>query len=566
MALAIIDQTSYETERALCNGRLVRDRCDGTRFVLKPVATFVDPAVAEFLAQVWYPGIPRCLGQTVVDNGDRQFVFEYIEGLPLTDLMGMNPEGLEAARWLPWMIQWSQMLSFLHLQSEYPLAHLDIKPANLIVDRQNRAGLIDFGAARILDKRDSPAVRDGRKALTANYAAPELVAGQPCPGSDLFALGLVMLALLTGKKPDEWRDQPLSDSLSGQSVELQTLIGKCLHAEPGRRYSRADELACDLKIISGLLQDGPPVRQNQTRPAKQPEQNGPGPAKQPEQDKPATNSESGETGGQPLPAPLVCLWDGAVCGCELAAVWADKQSVLVIDADLLNPRADLLLGQSARFLRDPSEVRRSGLDLAMQAEQQGRLSPQLLSTLARDTAVPRVRLLECGSRLDDYEYCHIDSLHQTLKWARLIADLVIVLCSRSVFDAFTCLCLLTADQIMIPLAGTIGAFREVNRSLEFVADRYRLEQNRLFFVAFPYDQQTDLSRGTMNELSGGRLAGVISEQRQRRLRACGSTPYATCLSENTKKEYRQLISRLDLIRLTVKGGSHAGCPITCDAV
>lgn len=585
MVLAIIDQNDFETVSTLRSGRLVQDRRDGTRAVLKPAAAFVDPAVAEFLAQAWHPGIPRCLGQTVADTGDTLFVFEYIEGLPLTALIESHPEGIEATRWLPWMTQWAQILAYLHLQGEYPLAHLDVKPANLIVDRQGRAGLIDFDAARILDSRSSPAARDGKKALTASYAAPELVAGQPCPGSDLFALGLVMLVLLTGKKPEEWRDQPLSDTLSGQSVELQTLIGQCLHTEPGLRCSRADELVCDLKMISGQLQTGQKVKADQPdlpvnkvktdrsdQPAEPDDPENPdhpdqhGPAKQPVQAESATEAKAGKTGGQPLPAPLICIWGGAACGCELAAVWAEKRSVLVIDADLLNPRADLLLGQPAWVWRDPSAVRLYGLDLAMQAEQQGRLTPQLLSTLARETAVPRVRLLECGSHLDDYEYCHVDSLHQILKWSRLIADLIIVLCSRSVFDAFTCLCLSTADQVIIPLTGAIGAFREVNRSLEFVSDRYHLEQNRLFFVAFPYDSQTDLSRGTMNELSDGRLAGVVSEHRQRRLCACGSKPYATGLSEINKKEYRQITGHLALIRQTVKGGKHAGCPITCLAV
>ncbi|MDW7655573.1 MAG: protein kinase [Bacillota bacterium] len=549
MALATIDRTRYELETRLCSGCLVRDIQDGMRYVHKPIVSFVDPAVPEQLADVWHAGIPRCLGQTVDEDGTAYCIFEYINGVPLTDTINHNPGGIDPGVWLPWMIQWSQMLSYLHLQREFPLVHLDIKPANLIVDRQSDVGLIDFGAARLLDGRECSGPLKGKQAMTMNYAAPELVAGTPCPGSDLFALGLVMLVLLTGKKPEECRDKPLSASVSGQPAALQTLIGKCLHSDPAMRYNQADALISDLKMIYDQLK----IEQTDNACDLKIDDKGVQQDGQSGVQISAKGAADGQVREERLPAPLLCVWDGAACGCELAAVLAERHSVLVIDANLLNPRADLLLGHPHRFYRDQSKIRLNGLDLAMQAEQQGRLTPQLLTTLARDTSVSRVRLLDCTNQLDDYEYCHLDSLHQTLKWARLIADLVIVLCTRSVFDAFTCLCLLAADKVVIPLAGDVGSFREVKRSLEFLSARNYLEQNRLAFVAFPYNKQTDLSRGTMNELSDGRLAGVISEQRQRRLRGCGAVPYAACLSDANKKEYRSLIAQFDLLRQERKG-------------
>jgi cellulose biosynthesis protein BcsQ len=535
MALAIIDRANYEMEKQSPGSiSFVRDSRDGMRYVLKPALSFVDQAVPEQLADVWHAGIPRCLGQTCDEDGTALYVFDYIDGQPLAEMITQNPAGVDPAVWLPWMIQWAQMLSYLHLQGEFPLVHLDIKPANLIVN-QGEAGLIDFGAARILDGRVSTGHARGMQAMTMNYAAPELAAGKPCPGSDLFALGLVMLVLLTGKQPDECRDKPLCANVSDQSAALQSLIGKCLHSDPAMRYDQADALVSDLKMIHGQLPGEEAAFSGDT----------------------ATDDARVQPDRQTctvrLPAPLLCVWDGAACGCELAAVLAEQRTVLVIDADLLNPRADLLLGQPHRFSHDPGKIRLNGLDLALQAEQQGRLSPQLLASLARDTGVSRVRLLECICQLDEYEYCHLDSLHQTLKLARLIADLVIVLCTRSVFDAFTCLCLLAADKVVIPLAGDIGAFREVKRSLDFLSARYRMEQKRLAFVAFPYDSQTDLSRGTMNELSGGRLAGAISEQRQRRIRGCSAVPYAACLGDASKKEYRSLIAQLDLLCPEQKG-------------
>ena len=579
MGIETLDPSRYRIERTLRDGCLVWDQQDGQRRVLKPVASFVDPAVAGWLAAAWHAGIPRCLGQTHDDSDQPCFVFEWIEGQSLDAYRTHHPDGADPVQLLPWMIQWSRMLAYLHLKGDNPLVHLDIKPGNLIINDQGEAGLIDFTAARLLGQPEdsAPAFTKSaeKQALTPNYAAPELAAGLPQTSSDLYALGLTFLVLLTGKDPAECRSQPLRTVLASQPDSLQYLIGRCLHSDPALRCSQADELACDLIKALEQLQaaDGLAVQSvDKTNPADAEGLAGTHPSAepagdpvpivpQPDQAMPAV-LETACAGRLPvrarLPAPLVCAWGGAACGCELAAVLAEQEIVLVIDADLLNPRADLLLGLPYSLSRDLATVRTCGLDLALQAEQQGRLSPQLLAAMAHDTRITGVRLLDGVDPLDHYEYCHLDSLHQVLKWARLIADRVIVLCNRSVFDAFTCLSLLAADKVVIPLAGNIGAFREINRLADFLSERYQLDHNRLCYVAFPYDRQTDLSRGTMNELCGGRLSACIPDSRLRRQQCCSAIPYAARMQDGQKKEYRHLIRNLEPERPGHKQGYKPG--------
>lgn len=529
MALEKQAWNGYRQEKTLSAGFLARDG-DGRPVVLKRLDSFVDPRVPEWLAEAWHPGVPRCLGQTCDDTGTWYAVFSFLPGRTAQEILAGEPGGLPWQQVLPWLLQWARALVYLHQQNEQPLAHLDIKPDNLVIDERNRAGLIDFGAARFLQSdEERPPVAyaaDTPQALTPQYAAPEQ-AGRGCgAGSDLYALGLTALVLLTGRSPERCRSLPVSQAAAHVPDALQSLLSRCLHADPGQRLDQADELAFALERIG---------RQS-------PEHTG----------ETAVTREEAQPEPVRLAAPLLCVWDGPACGCELAACLAGSCDVLVIDANLLNPRADLLLGVPGHLYRNRPPGQSCGLEAALQAQQQGRLTPQLLRTLAQDTAISRVRLLAGTVKLEDYEYVHLDSLHQVIQTAQLLADLVLVLVNRTIFDAFTCLALLTADRIVVPLKAELGTFREVNRMVDFLISRHHLPLDRLHYVAFPSDRQHDLSGSTMAELCDNRLAGRISASVKR---AAGrrTRPYAAALSDKNKAEYGRLVEQLDLPRLPRKG-------------
>ncbi len=523
MTLKVLDPADYTKDPS--DTSYLIDQKSKVRFVSKTATAFIDRQVAEKLAQIWHPGLPRCLG-TLTSQDGLAYVFEYLPGQSLDSIIEQETHAKEPGFWLPWMIQWASSLAFLHQQGERPLLHLDIKPANLLVASSGQASLIDFGAAVLLDENMTSAAIKDRLALTLNYAAPELIAGKPCPASDIFSLGLVMLALLTGQNPAGLRDQPLKELVQGQPAALQTILGKCLHSDLTLRYQQADELAADLSLLlKQMTQDEPPTVVKKPVLMDGPE-------------------ETADVLEQGLAASLLCIWSGADFACELAVVLAQEQAktVLVIDADLLNPRADLLLGQARQTKQEP-EAR--GLGLALQAGQQGRLTPQNLASLCQQTAIKRVRLLGANDLLDEYEFYRLDSLQQVLRQASLLFDIVLVLCPRSIFDAFTCLCLVVADLVLVSLTGDLASFREANRMLEFMGRQHKMDFSRLAYVPFDYDKQNDLGPGTLGELCQGRLAGVISSQAQRR-KALQTQPYAARLTDLNRSEYKQLIKRLNL--------------------
>jgi nucleotide-binding universal stress UspA family protein len=258
----------FRIERQLHAGGMaviyeVTGRDEGFPLVMKvPRLGFGEPAesVVSFeveqlvLAALHGPAVPR-----FVAAGDiaRQpyLVMERVDGRSLESWTDRAPvEPLELARLGAAL---GTALHSIHLQEAI---HLDVKPSNVIVRPGGEAVLVDFGLAHHAHYPDLLAEEIRSPIGSAPYISPEQVMGVRWdPRSDVFALGVVLYELATGRYPFGtpstlsalrrrlWRDPPPPRAVAKGTPEwLQEVILRCLEPDPEQRYPSAAQVAFEL--------------------------------------------------------------------------------------------------------------------------------------------------------------------------------------------------------------------------------------------------------------------------------------------------------------------------------
>ena len=220
----------------------------------------------QILASLEHPHIARLLDGGATAEGRPYVVMEYIEGLPLPEWCAAK--GLAVPDRLRIFVDVCEAAEYAHRNH---VVHRDIKPANILVTADGAAKLLDFGIAKLLFPERFGAVPEETgtlfQLLTPDYASPEQVRGEPVtPASDVYALGVVLYELLTGRRPydagsspaemirvicetepprpSQSVTRPLAKALTG---DLDTIVLKALRKEPPRRYASAGEMADDLR-------------------------------------------------------------------------------------------------------------------------------------------------------------------------------------------------------------------------------------------------------------------------------------------------------------------------------
>ena len=217
-------------------------------------------------------------------SGTRFLTMELVEGRDLASLV--TPGGLAAAALLDLAIPLADALVAAH---EKAVVHRDLKPANVMVTREGRVKVLDFGLARPAPRElDSeaatlaaPVSSVGQVVGTVPYMAPEQLRGETAdPRTDLFAFGIILHELATGTKPFSGRTfaelgasiltetpPPLSKLRPDLPRDLERIIGRCLEKDPARRYATADELREELEAARRALVTGAPAAPVATTPA-----------------------------------------------------------------------------------------------------------------------------------------------------------------------------------------------------------------------------------------------------------------------------------------------------------
>jgi TolB-like protein len=197
---------------------------------------------------------------------------EYVSSRTLVDLIAAGPLAPERA--LRLTAQVADALAAAHAAG---IVHRDLKPANIMVVPEDRVKVVDFGLAKLVERRgtapatEAVATRTGTIVGTAPYMSPEQAGGREIDGrSDLFSLGVVLYEMLAGRRPFDGptasdtlaallRDAPAP--VPGLRPEVDQLLGRCLRKRPEDRFQSADDVkrAIDACLSPAMHLEGPSI-------------------------------------------------------------------------------------------------------------------------------------------------------------------------------------------------------------------------------------------------------------------------------------------------------------------
>lgn len=220
-----------------------------TRWAVKEVrkqqgARFDFLAESNILKRLQHPMLPRIVD--IFEDRDCIYIVEdFVEGITLADLLKQQKK-VDEAQGLQWFRDLCGVLRYLHGQQPHPIIYRDMKPSNIMLQPDGSLKLIDFGIAREY-KQDSSA--DTTYIGTKGYAAPEQFGkAQTDARTDIYALGVTMYHLVTGKSPYEppYQFVPVRQLVPELSHGIEYILNKCIQSEPADRYQNVDELLDDL--------------------------------------------------------------------------------------------------------------------------------------------------------------------------------------------------------------------------------------------------------------------------------------------------------------------------------
>lgn len=210
---------------------------------------------AKTAASLRHPNIVPTFDAGQID-GQHYIATEFVDGLPLSEI---NNRGKAPLRWAVMIV--CKLAEAVHYAHEQSIVHRDIKPDNVLIDKQGEPQLLDFGLAKRMDDSAAQTI-DGTVMGTPGYMSPEQARGATSeigPASDQYSLGVTLYRLLAGRTPFTGTPAavlqqiltvpppPLSEFVDNLHPDLEAICEKARNADPRDRYATCQLFADDLQ-------------------------------------------------------------------------------------------------------------------------------------------------------------------------------------------------------------------------------------------------------------------------------------------------------------------------------
>ena len=272
---------AYRVEQLLGRGGMgavyLASRDDG-EFTKHVAIKFIRPSIVspsllkrfkaerQILANIEHAHIARLIDGGTADGNVPFFIMEYVPGETLAQALTRGP--LPVARATRVATEVADVLSAVHSRG---LVFRDLKPSNIMLTTDGGAKVLDFGIAKIMSGDSSATTaltltEPGRIIGTLRYMSPEQAVGERVDArSDVFAFGVVMFEVLTGRLPfaGETKRDYMKALIAGDAAalpatvpaNLRTIVERCLRNNPAERYASGKELAEALRsaaVVKGV--------------------------------------------------------------------------------------------------------------------------------------------------------------------------------------------------------------------------------------------------------------------------------------------------------------------------
>ena len=209
---------------------------------------------ANIIASLSHQSIPKIYDYFTQD--ERSFlILEYVFGRDLGNIMEKIDRFIPIDVVLTWAVEICDVLQYLHEHKPDPIIFRDIKPSNIMINRQNHVVLVDFGIAKNFSSEQK-----GTIVGTEGYSPPEQYRGNATPMADIYSLGATLHHILTRRDPQleppfSFSERPICKINKSVPQEFETIINRALQYDPEDRYQTIQEMQTDLKNIKKKIED-----------------------------------------------------------------------------------------------------------------------------------------------------------------------------------------------------------------------------------------------------------------------------------------------------------------------